>query len=87
MGKPTFLVLGRQKGDSMSQPGITESWVVYRKSIHKKASAIFAVCEQVEWDAMERASPGHHTLIRAGIANEGEAERFARSGPSSTPPV
>jgi hypothetical protein len=38
-----------------------------------------AVCEQGEWDAMELAQPGHHTLILAGITNEGEAERLARS--------
>ena len=28
---------------------------------------------------MERAQPGHHTLVQAGITNEGEAERLARS--------
>ena len=28
---------------------------------------------------MELAQPGHHTLIRAGITNEGEAEQLARS--------
>jgi hypothetical protein len=27
---------------------------------------------------MERAKPGHHKLIQAGITNEGEAERLAR---------
>ena len=38
---------------------------------------------------MERERPGHHTLILGGIANEGEAERLARSssgyGDSSKP--
>jgi hypothetical protein len=43
-----------------------------------------AVCEQSEWDEMERARPGYHTLIRAGITNEGEAERLAR-GTSGDP--
>ena len=38
-----------------------------------------AVCEQGEWEAMELAQPGHHTLVRASITNEGEAERLARS--------
>jgi hypothetical protein len=28
---------------------------------------------------MELAKPGFHTLVRAGITNEGEAERLARS--------
>lgn len=55
-------------------------WVVYRVTIHGKPSLMSAVCEQYEWEAMERAQPGHHTLIRAGIGNEGEAERLARSG-------
>jgi hypothetical protein len=37
-----------------------------------------AVCEQSEWNEMERAKPGHHKLIQAGITNEGVAERLAR---------
>ena len=58
------------------------SWVVYRMTIHGKTTSVMnAVCEQGEWDAMERNRPGHHTLILAGIANEGEAERLARSSP------
>jgi hypothetical protein len=54
-------------------------WVVYRMTIHGKPTGMSAVCEQAEWEAMERAQPGYHTLVRAGIANEGEAERLARS--------
>lgn len=57
------------------------SWVVYRKTIHSKVNGVNAVCEQGEWEAMEKASPGYHTLILAGITNEGEAERLARSSP------
>ena len=58
------------------------SWVVYRTTIHGKPPSVMnAVCEQSEWDAMERKRPGHHTLILAGIASEGEAERLARSSP------
>jgi hypothetical protein len=53
-------------------------------TIHGKASGINAVCSQNEWDTMEQAQPGHHTLVKAGIANEGEAERLARSGPSGS---
>jgi hypothetical protein len=56
-------------------------WVVYRMTIHGKPGGVNAVCEQGEWEAMERAKPGQHTLILAGIANEGEAERLARSNP------
>jgi hypothetical protein len=55
-------------------------WVVYRMTIHGKPTPMNAVCEQGEWDAMERAQPGRHTLVLAGITNEGEAERLARSG-------
>jgi hypothetical protein len=56
-------------------------WVVYRMTVHGKKSGINAVCEQGEWDAMERDRPGYHTLVQAGIPTEGEAERLARSTP------
>jgi hypothetical protein len=56
-------------------------WVVYRMTIHGKPSGQHAVCEQSEWEAMERVQPGYHTLLVAGITNEGEAERLARSTP------
>ena len=55
------------------------SWVVYRMTVLGKKAGMSAVCEQGEWEAMELAQPGYHTLIRAGIRNEGEAERLARS--------
>ena len=58
-----------------------KKWVVYRMTVHGKPSGMNAVCEQGEWDAMESSQPGHHTLILAGITNEGEAERLARSMP------
>jgi hypothetical protein len=54
-------------------------WVVYQMTIHGKASGMKAVCEQREWETMERVQPGRHTLILAGITNEAEAERLARS--------
>jgi hypothetical protein len=57
------------------------SWVVYRMTIHGKRTGMNAVCEQGEWEAMERSQPGYHTLILAGIPNEGEAESLARSTP------
>ena len=57
------------------------SWVVYRMTIHGRKSEKNAVCEQGEWDAMESVRPGYHTLVLAGITNEGEAERLARSAP------
>jgi hypothetical protein len=54
------------------------SWVVYLMAVHGKESGVNAVCEQAEWDAMELAQPGRHTLVRSGIASEAEAERLAR---------
>lgn len=59
----------------------TRTWVVYLMTIHGKTSGMSAVCDQGEWEAMERARPGYHTLVQAGIINEGEAERLARCGP------
>lgn len=63
----------------MRETARTVSRVVYRMTIQGKASGVNAVCEQGEWEAMEIAAPGYHTLVLAGIPNEGEAERLARS--------
>jgi hypothetical protein len=54
------------------------SWVVYVMNLRGKTNGGRAVCEQSEWDEMERAQPGLHTLIRAGIPTETEAESLAR---------
>jgi hypothetical protein len=53
-------------------------WVVYTTDPLGKTPGINAVCEQSEWDAMERDKPGQHTLVHSGIASEAEAERLAR---------
>jgi len=55
-------------------------WVVYERTIKGKPSGVNVVCEQFEWDAIERAAPGAHVLVKAGFTNEGEAERHARDG-------
>ena len=68
----------------MSQTENSVVWVVYLMTLHNHQGGMNAVCEQSEWDEMERARPGYHTLIRAGITNEGEAERLAR-GTSGDP--
>jgi hypothetical protein len=57
-----------------------ESWVVYEMTLKGRRSGNNVVCEQAEWDALEAEFPGVHTLLRSGIANEGEAERHARDG-------
>jgi hypothetical protein len=54
------------------------SWVVYLMTLHKNGAQMNAVCEQSEWEAMEQARPGYHTLIRSGIMSENEAELLAR---------
>ena len=53
-------------------------WVVYRMTLHGKQTPMNAVCEQEEWEAMELARPGYHTLILSGIASESQAEKLAR---------
>jgi hypothetical protein len=60
-------------------------WVVYRSHLGGPKGPN-AVCEQWEWDAMEQAEPGRHTLIRRGITSEAEAERVARESPGGTSP-
>jgi len=61
------------------------SWVVYTTNTTGKiGGGVNVVCEQSEWDAMERAQPGHHTLVKDGIASESEAEKLAR-GTSGDP--
>jgi hypothetical protein len=79
---PPASLLRRRKG--LMKDTKCRSWVVYRTTIPgKTASVMNGVCEQGEWDTMERNRPGHHTLILAGIATEGEAERVARSSTKS----
>jgi hypothetical protein len=64
----------------------TVTWVVYKMTVAGKYTGMNAVCEQSEWDAMELARPGYHTLVRSGIADEGEAERLARGTAGDTVP-
>ena len=47
-------------------------------TLQGKKAPVHAICEQSEWDAIKLARPGYHLLIKSGIVNEGEAERFAR---------
>lgn len=68
----------------MRQEQTFTSWVVYRKNVRGKEVAGNAVCGREEWDAMELARPGLHTLVRAGIATEKEAEQLARGTSGDT---
>jgi hypothetical protein len=63
-----------------------EAWVVYQMPVKGQPEGMRAVCEQQEWDAMERSKPGHFTLIASGILNEGQAEQLARGKAGATLP-
>ena len=56
----------------------TMTWVVYEKQVPGKPKMTL-VCDHLEWDEMEQIQPSYNVVIRAGITNEGEAERLARS--------
>ncbi|WP_246523440.1 hypothetical protein [Gemmata palustris] len=56
---------------------ICHAWVVYRMTMDKGKVGGNVVCEQREWDAIEAAQPGLHTLLHTGIKTEKEAERLA----------
>jgi hypothetical protein len=62
----------------MRKPEENVTWVVYQIGTQEKTAGLNVVCEQSEWDEMEHARPGYHTLIRGGIPNECEAELLAR---------
>jgi len=56
------------------------TWVVYKRSLihQKQQTESFAVCEQSEWDELEAAGPGVHTLVQGGFEIESDAEKHAR---------
>jgi hypothetical protein len=62
------------------------TWVVYSIPMKGSPGGVRAVCEQGEWDAMDGVRPGFFTLVRGGIANEGEAERLARGSAGEVKP-
>jgi hypothetical protein len=62
------------------------AWVVYRMTLYGGTAGGNAVCQQHEWDALEAARPGFHTLLHAGLATEQEAERLARGAAGEGPP-
>ena len=63
-----------------------ETWVVYLMN-GRKTNGMKAVCEQAEWDAMEKAKPGMLHLVRDGIATEAEAELLARGESGNKKPT
>ncbi len=71
----------------MRQEQSEDLWVVYLMTVRRHEDQKRAVCQQSEWDRMERAQPGLHLLVRAGITSETEAEKLARgsSGDAKSP--
>ncbi|MDB5312154.1 MAG: hypothetical protein JWO38_6356 [Gemmataceae bacterium] len=61
-----------------------KSWVIYQAVARGEVVGPNSVCEQAEWNQMERLRPGAQPLVQAGIGSEGEAERLAR-GTSGDP--
>jgi len=62
----------------MRNTEVCRSWVVYRMTLPKNVVGGNVVCEQREWDAIEAAQPGYHTLLHTGLKTEQEAEKLAR---------
>jgi hypothetical protein len=62
-----------------------QSWVIYRAVVDGEVTGPYGVCEQCEWEAMERTMPGGTFVIQSGIADEGVAVRLARG--SSDGPI
>jgi hypothetical protein len=60
-------------------------WVVYVKAVVGTAEGIRVICDQSEWDALDRSKPGEFTLVRERITSEGEAERLARGTSGDRP--
>ena len=50
----------------------------------QETNGMKAVCEQTEWNAMEKANPGQQHLIQEGITTETEAELLARGESGAT---
>jgi hypothetical protein len=69
----------------MRKSEVVVSWAVYRMTLRNQSEGVIAVCEQSEWDEMNLARPGYHTLVRGGITNECDAERLARGEPGGAP--
>lgn len=57
---------------------ICTAWVVYRMMLKGNAVGGNVVCSQREWDVLDAASPGYHTLLHKGLKTEQEAEKLAR---------
>lgn len=55
----------------------SSTWVVYQ-SVQGKQMGAKSICEQREWEAMERSHPGVNELLATGLNSESQAEKLAR---------
>jgi hypothetical protein len=53
------------------------TWVVYQ-SVQGKQMGAKSICEQREWEALERSHPGANELLATGLNSESQAEKLAR---------
>ena len=53
------------------------TWVVYQ-SVQGKQMGAKSICEQREWEALERSNPGANQLLAGGLQSESQAEKLAR---------
>ena len=70
----------------MPAPEPPTTWVVYHMTLPGNAVGGNVMCSQQEWDRIEKARPGYHTLLYSGIKTEQEAERLARGAAGDTKP-
>lgn len=66
------------------KPACTSTWAVYHAVVRGDQTPNNVVCQQYEWEALERSQPGCFVLVQGGITSEGQAERLAR-GTSGDP--
>jgi hypothetical protein len=62
-------------------------WAVYQMTIRGNPSVVRVVCEQREWEQLDKTHPATYQLVRESIASETEAERLAREPVTSMPTV
>jgi hypothetical protein len=74
------------RGEAMDKTKSPNSWVIYQTVRQGVVSGVNGLCQQNEWEKMERSNPGAQVLIQGGIASEGEAERLARGASGDTKP-
>ena len=70
----------------MRSTEVCTNWVVYRMTLQNNTVGGNVVCKRREWDVIEAAQPGYHTLLHSGIKTEQEAEKLARGTAGETPP-